>query len=128
MGTLLSHGVTRPATGDRGSSFYTWLEELFTAFNSHDHDGTDSEAINAKYLTKTTETISSASWAAVANHTGTYKQTVTMPSGFTWDSCEMKFFLSSAGHLIYPTVEKASSTTYVIYFNDNSLDLKVTYG
>lgn len=128
MATTLSNGYKTFSNGERGSVFYPGMNDNFTLMNSHTHDGSDGELIDCKYLTKTTETISSGSWSAVSGHTGTYRQLVTLPSGFTWDSVEMKFTLSTLGHVIYPSIEKASATTYYIYFNDNTLDLKVTYG
>jgi hypothetical protein len=124
----LSNGYKLPATGERGSVFYPALEDNITLSNSHAHTGSDGEQIDAKHLSKTTSTIASASWAAVSGHTGTYRQLLTLPSGFTWDACEMKFTLSTLGHVIYPSIEKVSATTYYVYFNDNTLDLKVTYG
>jgi hypothetical protein len=128
VSSTLSNGYKLPATGDRGSVFYPDLEDNITLMNSHAHTGSDGETIDVKYLSKTTATIASGSWSAVSGQAGTFRQLITMPAGFDWDAQELKFTLSTLGHVIHPSVEKVSATTYYVYINDSSLALKVTYG
>lgn len=127
MSSTLSHGYKLPATGDRGSTWFGNLEDNITLSNSHAHNGTDGELILAKYITKATASIASGSWAAVAGQTGTYKQTVTLPSGYLMSTVQIHF-LDPSGHPLNLSVEKASSTTYDVYINDNSMTLTAVYG
>jgi hypothetical protein len=129
MPTTLSKGFKLPITGER--DWYDTLEDNITQLNSHDHDGTDSEAISTKYLSKSTATLASGDWAAVAGHSGTYKQTVTVPSGYAVNTMEAKFYVTAggqAGYEVHPTIRKASATTYDVFTNDNSVGYTVVYG
>lgn len=129
MSTTLPNGLKTPSDGERG----TWWDQIIDAIervDSHVHNGSDSEPIEAKNLTHGSSTLLAASWAAVAGQSGTYKQTVTVPSGYTEGSYSKTFFVDSgseAGTQIFPAVVKASSTTYDVYINDNSIQVKVIY-
>ncbi len=124
MSTTLSNGYKKPDTGDRGNTFFTDLEDNITRVNSHDHDGSNSEPINTKNLSKDSQTISSGSWSLVSD--GIYRQLVTVPSGHTVDDMVPKFTIDD--DIYHPTIEKASTTTYYIYINDNTKDVVVKYG
>jgi hypothetical protein len=126
MGTVLSKGWRLPATGDR--DWWDQLEANITQSNSHDHDGTDSEAISTKNLSKSTSTILAAAWAAVSGHAGTFSQTITVPSGYTVNNSDVKFYITSSGIQIHPTTRYVSSTTYDVFVNDNTLALTAVYG
>lgn len=126
MGTVLSKGFKLPTTGDR--DWWTQLEDNITQLNSHDHDGTDSEQISTNNLSKSTGSIASGSWSAVSGEAGTYKQTVTVPTGYTVDLTDIKFYITSSGIQIHPSVRKVTATTYDVFINDNSLSLTAVYG
>lgn len=129
MSTTLSNGYKLPADGDRGSTWFDDLESNITRVNGHTHDASDSEAIPAKNLTKGTSTILAANWSLVSG--GTYKQTITLPSGYTMAATLFKFQInngSEAGDLIFPTIEQASATSYEIYINDSTVEVLATYG
>jgi hypothetical protein len=130
MSTTLSNGYKNPETGDRGSSWFADLNFNIERLNDHTHDGTDSEAIAASDITKSSATILAAAWSADLGGSS-YKQTITLPTGFTFDDTILKFFISGGGadgQLVYPTVIKISSTTFDVYINDNAQALKVVYG
>ena len=127
MSTTLSHGYKKPSTGDRGSVWFANLEDNITLSNSHDHDGTDGEAIAAKYITKATDSVAAGSWVAVAGQAGTFSQTKTLPSGYLMATTQIHF-LDPNGHPLMLSVEKASATTYTVFINDNSLTLTAVYG
>lgn len=116
--------IQKPADGDTGATFWDLLEALFDAFDNHTHNGTNSAQLTASSFTPTTQSISSASWASQGS--GTYRQTVTLPGALTFDaiSIEMR---TSAGVVIYPTIEKVTSTSYYVYVNDNTLNLTAVY-
>lgn len=127
MSSTLSHGYKKPSNGDRGSTWFSNLEDNIDLSNSHDHDGTDGEQIAAKYISKATASIASGSWSAVAGQAGTYKQTVSLPSGYLMSTVQIHF-LDASGHPLMLSVEKVSSTSYDVYINDNSLTLTAVYG
>lgn len=127
MSTTTSKGYKKPDTGDRMPSWCSDLEDNITRVNSHIHDGSDSEQIPPKYILKPTATLSSGSWSAVVGQAGTYKQTVSLPSGYTMTSVEIKF-LDPNGHPLMLSVEKVSSTSFDVFINDNSINVTAVYG
>jgi hypothetical protein len=130
MSTTTTHNLVKPQTGDRGSVFWPALEAAIQRLNDHVHNGSDSEALNPRYFSKTTNTLALASWSAVAGQAGTYRQLETCPTGYTVDGSNPKFMIGSgsdAGAIIYPSTVKVSATTYYVYINDNTIDVKVVY-
>ncbi len=101
----LSHGIFKPANAQ--------------AQNDHTHNGTDGNLIAVA-----AQTILSASWLSGSN--GRYSQTITMPSPYTFDACQIDFRLST-GEVVYPGVVKVSSNTYTIYTNDNTKTYTAVY-
>lgn len=130
MSTTTTHSLTKPETGDRGSIFWPALEEAIQRLNDHVHNGTDSETLNPRYFSKTTNTLALASWAAVAGESGTFRQLETVPTGYTVDGSNPKFMVGSgsdAGAVLFLSTVKVSSTTYYVYINDSTIDVKVVY-
>lgn len=127
MSTTLSKGYKKPETGDRGSVWFSNLEDNIDLVNSHEHDGTDGEKVKSKNITATTSSIASGSWGADSGGS-TYSATVTFPTGVTFENHTMIFIDDATGDHIFPTVSKASSTTMTVTVNDNSLDLTIVYG
>ncbi|MBX3017981.1 MAG: hypothetical protein KF767_08835 [Bdellovibrionaceae bacterium] len=129
MSITLSKGVKKPETGDR--DFWNDLEDNAQLQNDHNHDGVNSEKISPGDLDKTVQDIAQVSWVAVSGEPGTYKQTITVPAGHTLANVQMKFFVNGGGEdgfEVHPTIRKASSTTFDIFINDNSVALKAVYG
>lgn len=111
-----------PETDDTGDLWFPAIEDNFSQLDAHSHNGTDSAR-----LTPITQVISSGSWASEGN--STWSQTITITSAnasLTVDGTSMEFRLSN-GSIIYPTVEKVTSTTYKIYINDNTQSLTALY-
>ena len=125
MATTLSKGYKLPSTGER--AFFDELEDNIELMNSHSHNGTDGELIQVKYLQKSTATILAADWTATTGQSGTYEQTVNLPSGYLMDSTEIKF-MDGSGHPLFLSVEKVDSTSYKVFINDNTLTLTAVYG
>ena len=121
----LSYGYFQPKTGDRGVVFFSALEDNFQRLNDHSHDGNDSARLTSKSVTCVTQSILAVNWAATSG--GTYKQSVTMPAGMLYNDFGIIVKLSTLRHIIYPTIEKTGASTYDIYINDNTLDLKAVY-
>ena len=116
---VLSYGFQNPENGDRGAVWFAALNADIVKMNDHTHDGSNTAQLNTGNMIGGSVSILAAAWTA--DGTGRYKQTVTCPAGFTIDSYAVKFSLTSTGHIIYPSIEKVSATTFIIYTLDNSL-------
>ena len=121
----LTYGLQRPETGDKGSVFFTALEDNITQLDGHKHDGNDSCLIPSNSLNLTYQILSAASWVSLGS--GNYRQLVTMPSGFLFDSRVAFFRNNSDSTPLSLSVEKVSSNTFYVYINDNSFDVRVIY-
>lgn len=123
----LSYGYKLPQSGDKGAPLWTALEANITRLNGHTHNGTDSARLPVQNFDTTSQAISSASWSNAGLPTGHYKQTVTIPAGFTFDAFLISF-RDEDGDIIYPEVVRLSNTTYEIYTIDNTQDYTAVYG
>jgi hypothetical protein len=127
----LSNGFKKPQDNDSSTQWFDAMEGNVQQLNDHTHNGVDSEPLAISAIDVTTQSISSASWVATSG--GTYRQLVTMPvsltagsPALTYDDVALEFRLST-GDIIHPSVEKASSTTFYVYINDNTLNLVAIY-
>lgn len=123
----LTYGTKIPETGDRGAPLFDALEENFTKFDSHNHDGVNSPLLTAQAFVGVVETILAAGWATYGGPIGHYRQLVTMAPGFLFDTTKIGF-RTTTGQYIYPTVERVTSTTYYVYSTDNTVDFVAVYG
>lgn len=123
---VLSYGYSLPETGDKGAPLFTALEDNIQRLNDHTHSGTDSAQLTAVSIVGIPQTIAAGSWVA-NGPTGFYRQLVTVPAGFDFDTVAISFRLA-AGQVVYPTVERQSDTQYYVYTIDNSLALIAVYG
>ena len=132
MSTTLPFGRKLPTDGDRGSSWFDDLETNIALNDAHTHDGVTSPLLPSKNISKPTTTLLAASWSAVAGENGTYKQTVSTPSGVTVAAMIVKFAVNSAGgefgNQLFLTVRRVTDLTYDVFINDNSLEVLATYG
>lgn len=126
MSTTLSYGYKIPASGESGTAVFTILEDDITRLNSHSHNGTDSALLSRTAIVGTSQTISSSSWSA-NGATGHYRQAVTLPAGFSYDTVTISF-RTTAGDVIIPTVEKISATQYYVYTIDSTINFIALYG
>jgi hypothetical protein len=122
----LTYGLKLPETGDQGISLFEALEDNITQLDGHTHDGVDSPNLSPQAMPGVTQTISSASWVA-SGAAGHYRQQVTVPAGFDFDTVTIGF-RTTAGAIIYPTVEKVSDTQYYVYTSDNTINFLAVYG
>lgn len=120
----LSYSFEKPETGDKGSVFFPALEDNIQKLNDHTHNGTNSAKITSASSTAVTATLASASWGALGG--GFYSQTKSMPAGMSYDDYGLQF-KDSSGHILFPVVQKVSSSSYTVFVNDNSLTLTVLY-
>lgn len=122
----LTYGFKLPETGDQGTALFTALEDNITRVDGHSHNGTDSTFLTAQSVIASVQTISSASWVS-SGATGHYRQQVTVPAGFDFDTVQIGF-RTTAGAQIYPTVERVSDTQYFVYTSDNTINFIAQYG
>lgn len=127
MSTTLSYGYKKPVTGDKGSVFYPDLEFDIQRVNDHNHDGSNSALLTSTSVQAVVQTVSSAGWAAVSGQPGTYKQTVTMSAGTAFDTHAIEIRNNSTKEKLYLSITKASTTTFDVYINDNTIALQVLY-
>lgn len=127
MPTTLSNGVRVPSDGDR--DWYEIIEEALAILNNHTHDGDDSEQLPSSIISKATQDVLAANW--VSQGEGTYKQTLTLPTNYTWNDMQVRFYINGGaqdGNEVLLSVKKVSATTFDIFINDNTLALKAVYG
>ncbi len=117
----LSHGYLKPGNPDTGDEFFPAMEDNIQLMNDHTHNGTDGALIAS-----TAQSILAVNWVAAAIGGGLYRQLVTVPTGYSYDTADIWFKLST-GEVVYPSIERASGTTYYIYTNDNSLQYTARY-
>lgn len=126
---VLTYGHKKPEAGidESMTSWMPALEDNIVIDDAHDHDGLNSKRISALALTKSTLTISKTNpaWADTGN--GVYKLLVSMPVGFEVQSSIMQFFENNAGvwTQIFPEIEQFSDSSFNIYTNDLTYDIKV---
>lgn len=114
----LSYGYLLPQNPDSGAKFFPAMETNIQHLNDHTHNGTDSALIASNV-----QTAPAASWVLAPIGGGVYRQLVSIPvAGFNYDTMGMWFKLGS-GEYVYPTVERASATSFYIYTNDPALDI-----
>lgn len=105
----LSKGYKKPQNPDTGDIVFPALEQNWQQVNDHNHDGS-----NSQFLAVVLQSITGA-WTAVAN--GTSSKLITLPTGLTYDNCQIQFRLAT-GEFVYPSIARVSSTTYTIYTNN----------
>lgn len=127
MSTVLPYGMKIPDPGDRGAQLFQDLEDNFTRADGHNHDGVNSPTLAAQAFAGVAQTILLANWVTYGGPVGHYRQLVTMSVGFLFNTTKIGF-RTSAGHYIYPTVERVSNTQYYVYTTDPSQDFVAVYG
>lgn len=127
MSVTLTYGQKVPAAGDRGVPLFQDIEDNFTRTDGHNHDGVNSPLLTSQSFAGIPQTILAASWATYGGPIGHYRQTVTMQTGFLFDSTKITF-RTSTGAYIYPTVERVTNLTYFVYSTDNTIDFIALYG
>lgn len=121
----LSYGYQKPQTGDLGPVVFPALENNIQRLNDHNHDGSNSAQLTRTAVASSTQILSSVNWVATSN--GNYRQAVTMPAGFDYDTISLEFRLTDFS-IFHPTVERISDTSFYVYINDNTQNVTVIYG
>jgi len=127
--TTLTYGSQLPATGDKGTVFFPALEANIIKDDAHNHEGTNSPSLNPEAITARTATISSGDWNVESN--GLYKDTITVPTGISEiDNHIILFKIASGtddGCFVCLRYERLTATTFDVFINDSSVDVKIIY-
>jgi len=121
----LTYGYIKPQSGDRGSALFNALESNIQKVNDHKHDGLDSSPISTKSILAETQALSSSNWVAYGA-AGFFRQLVTLPTGFLFDSIQMGFRVG--GNVAFLDVERVDNFSYYVYSNDSTISPTVLYG
>lgn len=122
----LSYGFKKPQNPDSGDTWFPAMSDNIQQLNDHNHDGLNSSLIAAQPgQVVTLQNISAAGWVAVSG--GLFRQLVAMSASLVYDAVTITMRLST-GDIIYPQVEKNTSTSYYVYTNDNTKSFVAVYG
>lgn len=126
MPIVLSNGYIKPESGDKGSSFFPQLEQNIQRVNDHNHDGVNSNKIPPSSLAFFSSDILNSNWGSPVN--GVYSQVITVPGSIAEvNDYDVHFYNTSNGHRLLLSMERQTATTYRVYINDNSLNIKAIY-
>lgn len=113
----LSYGVEKPEADDPGSVWMAALENNCDWANDHDHDGSNSSLISAINIVKPSSSVTASGWTDLGG--GNYSKLITAPASVTEvNNFGMFFIKTSDGSRFYPTVVRASATTFTVYLNE----------
>ena len=118
--TSLPYGYELPQNPDTGDVFWPALEENFTQLASHNHDGTNSAPLASKTLSAL-----AANWVSSG---GQYRQLLTLPTGFSYDTtwlCARNTATGEQEYVKFVKFAKVTSTTFYIYSSDNTVSFTV---
>ena len=115
----LSYGYKKPVNPDTGAAVFPALEADIQQLNDHTHNG-----VNSAPLATQQQTILAANWVATSG--GMYRQLLSVPTGLSFDTCNI-WARRSTGERAYPAMERASSSTFYLYTNDNTLSYVLSY-
>lgn len=117
----LSYGYKLPQNPDTGDVVFPALQTDIQQLNDHAHNGVDSAPLATQ-----SASILAAAWSAAPIGGGVYRQSISMPTGLSYDVAQI-WFKVSTGEYVYPSVEKINSTSYYVYTNDNLLQYTAFY-
>ena len=122
----LSYTFEKPVTGDKGSVFFPALERNIQKLNDHTHNGSNSSKLTSVAVVAPSSSVAAASWGVDLGD-GQYRQSITVPSGVVFYEQGMQCYNSDTGEICYLKIVKITTTTFYVYVNDNSLNLKIIY-
>jgi len=122
----LTYGYLKPQSGDRGVILFAALETNIQKLNDHNHDGSNSSFLDAKNILAQSQNLNAGDWVSYGGPLGFYRQLVTVPAGFVFDTVQFSFRLN--GRVILLGVEKVSLTTFYVYSIDSTISPTVIYG
>ncbi len=116
MPTEQTYGLEVPDAGDLASQWMQSIEDNFVQIDAHTHDGLTSAPLPIGSLTKLTSVIAATGYTDLGG--GNYSKLITVPALITEiNSYLVQFRITATGERIYPSMVRASATTYTIYLN-----------
>lgn len=122
-----------PTDDDTGNSVFADLEVMFERLATHSHTGADSASISLNFTKITEDYLKSAGLLWVSIGDGLFRAIVNIVDPTpTYDvNLRTLFYRSAATGFLWegfaPRVEKISSSSYYVYSNDDSIDLRTVY-
>lgn len=126
MPIITSKGYKLPQKGEK----VTWWQNLidnWIRIDAHSHDGVNSQKIKLNNALKDADNILSANWLTDLLLPVPYYQDITMPTGSSFDNTIIEFYDNASGDRVYPKIVKTSISTYTVFVNDDTLNLRVVY-
>ncbi len=120
----LSYGYKKPQTNDKGSVFWTALENDIQRLNDHTHNGTNSPKLTSASITAVTLSLLAVDWVSVGT-AGNYRQLATITGAQLFDDSAFEFRGTVDGKQYFLDYEKVSSNTFYVYINDNAKPITV---
>lgn len=117
----LSYGYKQPQNDDGGDLFFPAMQSNIQQLNDHVHDG-----LTSALIPTVSQAISHTTWVAVVGVPGLYSQVVTMPTGLLFAKVVIQL-RDSTGNVVENQIDAATSNTYTVFTNDNTLDLVAEY-
>jgi hypothetical protein len=125
MAVTLLYGLEKPQAPDKGSVFFPILEDWADWMQNHTHNGINSGKVSATGVNASTQTLLPANWTVVTAGVK-WKQTVSMPTGISFDN-HIPSFRDASGNICLLSVTKVTASTYDVFVSDNSLTITVVY-
>lgn len=126
--TTLSRGYKSPNSPDTGAIFFPDITTDIQQMNDHTHNGADGAPMGK------VQTVSSGSWGT-ADSNGRYSQVITLPTytngaisyQLKFDEVQIDLRLASTQEAVYGKIVKASTNSYTVYTNDNTVSFTAVY-
>lgn len=112
---ILSNGYKLPETGDFGSIWFPAIEDNIQRLNDHNHDGTNSNRLDASSITGQTSIINSGDFSLQSP--GVYRALITLPSSMLVDSTNVTVREITTKEKIFLKTEKFSATQIYVFSN-----------
>ena len=122
----LSNNIRVPEDDDAGNVWADAIEHDLEILN--DLKG-DVENITVADIKKEVTLLDKANWEVDPDGKG-YKQTVSMPTGYTLTNSKPSFYIASGTRIytpVYPTVKPLGLTSFDVFINDSTLDVGILY-
>ncbi len=118
--STLSKGYKLPGNPTTGDLWFPAMMTNIQLLNDHTHDGSDGNRIASSVVA-----VANSGWGSDLGG-GSYRQIVTVPTGFTFDTCRIEV-RRSTGEMVYPEIVKINASTFYLYTNNNSLAYNVSF-
>lgn len=125
MPLLTSFGFKKPQNSER--NFWDALNENTQKINDHTHNGTDSNKLALKDMSRLTSTIAPASWVAIDGQPGHFKADIIFPAGIAYSNNNVNPQFSIADKAVYLSAERKSDIEMTVFINSNAHAVKIVY-